>query len=178
MLMNGSVRRAIAIIGRQPLAVVRFIRKSMESAAISRLAARARPRVGQSDIRSFPLGPAVSLTAYRIDRPGFVGPAASVYWRDQELLRLDLQHVTPHVHYAFAQSKLWGGGGTRIYLLPMTIEEQADFGAFQIEHNLSWCFANHPDRRVNHSLPRPDGLRGAAQWLREQILDLHRANRH
>ncbi|UHD14922.1 hypothetical protein [Thiocapsa bogorovii] len=128
-------------------------------------------------MRTYPMGPRVELTVYWLDRPGVLGPSASVYWKNQELLRLDLHEASPHVHYGMAQSRLWHAGGERIYLPETPIETRAGFAAYQINRNLAWCFANHPDPQVSVDLPDHAVLQEAAAWLNECILELDRSNR-
>ncbi|SDW78274.1 hypothetical protein [Thiocapsa roseopersicina] len=154
---------------------VRAILRRMDSAVIEGLASAAPERVAVTELRAFPMGPDVELTVYWLDRPSVLGPSASLYWKGQELLRMDLHDANPHVHYGFAQSKLWRSGGERIYLPETPIETRAEFAAYQIKHNLAWCFANHPDPRAKRSLPDQAVLQEAASWLHKRILDLHRS---
>ncbi|CRI65720.1 hypothetical protein THIOKS12450012 [Thiocapsa sp. KS1] len=149
----------------------------LDSVVIEGLASEAPERVAVTDLRAFPMGSDVELTVYWLDRPGVLGPSASVYWQGQELLRMDLHEANPHVHYGLAQARLWRAGGERIYLPETPIEARAEFAAYQINRNLAWCFANHPDQRAKRSLPDHAVLQEAALWLHERILDLHRSKR-
>ena len=156
---------------------VREILRRLGSAVIEGLSSAAPHRVAVAELRSFVMGPDVELTVYWLDRPDALGPSASLYWKRQELLRMDLHETNPHVHYGLAQSRLWRAGGERIYIPEASIEARADFAAYQINRNLAWCFANHPDPIAKLNLPDQAVLQEAASWLRKHILDLHRSKR-
>jgi hypothetical protein len=150
----------------------------VEASVVQRRAKRIGPRVSARDHRHRPLEEELRIAAYWIERPGEVGPAVSVFWRDQEVMRLDLFDEGAHIHYGLAQALVRpGAGSARIYLPPISIEERAERARFELRHNLEWCLRTHPSlpaRRVD--LDRLD-LDGAADWLRAQVLDLDTQNR-
>lgn len=170
-------RRISARITEKTKRRIRAILRRIDSAIVEGLASEAPERVAVTDLRAFPMGTDVELTVYWLDRPGVLGPSASLYWKGQELLRMDLHEANPHVHYGLAQARLWRAGGERIYLPETSIEARAVFAAYQINHNLAWCFANHPDHRAKQGLPDRAVLQEASSWLHERILELHRSKR-
>jgi hypothetical protein len=135
------------------------------------------PRVATRDDRRRALG-ALAVRVYWIERPGEVGPATSVYWGHQELLRIDLFDEQAHLHYGFApQLRRPGGGGARIFVDVDTDDDRAARAAWEVRHNLAWCIATHPSKRVRSLHLDPTELDEVADWVRDQVLDVARSNR-
>jgi hypothetical protein len=126
------------------------------------------------DPRSIDIGRELVATVYWIDRLDIGrGPGASVFWHDQELMRIDLFEDRPHIHYGLAQNRGIGASAARVSLLP---DESgiggADRAAFELEHNLPYCLAIHPSRRVRRVQLDQQMLARAASQLREEIIDV------
>ena len=141
------------------------------SASVAASQAAAREVI---DARPIDIGDELVATAYWIDRSEVGrGPAASVAWRDQELMRIDLFPTGPHIHYGLAQQRAVDASGARVCLLP---DEHgaagADRAAFELEHNLTYCIATHPSRRIRKLHVDNETLARAAAQLREEIIDL------
>ncbi len=145
------------------------------SASVAASQAAAREVI---DPRPIELGDELLATAYWVDRPQVGrGPGASVVWRDQELMRIDLFPGGPHIHYGLAQQRAIDASGARVCLLPDECGAAgADRAAFELEHNLPYCIATHPSRRVRRvHVDEPTLARAAAQ-LREEIIDLAKSH--
>jgi hypothetical protein len=133
------------------------------------IAARDTPPRDVVDERRVPIGEALLATAYWIDRPEVGrGRGVSVFWRDQELMRIDLFDVGPHVHYGLAQMRALDAAGSSVRLS----SADADRAVFELEHNLRYAIGTHPSRRVRNIEIEPNVLALAAEQLREELLDL------
>lgn len=147
----------------------RVVEAGSASVAASQVAARE-----VVDARPIELGDELSGRVYWVDRPKFGrGPAVSIAWRDQELLRIDLFEERPHIHYGLAQQRAIDASGAQVHLLP---DEHgaggADRAAFEVERNLAYCIATHPSRRIRRIRIDESTLKRAAAQVREEIIDL------
>jgi hypothetical protein len=161
------------VLRRLFVETARVVEAGSASVAASQAAARE-----VEDSRPIDVGRDLVATVYWIDRPEVGrGPGASVFWHDQELMRIDLFAERPHIHYGLSQNRGLGASSARISLPP---EESgiggADRAAFELEHNLPYCIAIHPSRRVRRVQLDKQTLAHAAVQLREEIIDVAKSH--
>ena len=144
-----------------------------------RLALPPGRRVNLSDNRTFPIGTSLTAHVYWIDRPEGdprrrdtpeVGPAASVFWRKHELLRIDLFDEEPHIHFGLAQMRLYGN--PRVYLCEGSVDDRIERAVLELRPNLPWWIRTHPSRKLLRVHLDDAELERAAERLRRELTDL------
>jgi hypothetical protein len=161
------------VLRRLFVEIARVVEAGSTSVAASQAAAREIV-----DPRPIDIGEDLVATVYWINRPKVGrGPGASVFWHDQELMRIDLFEDRPHIHYGLAQNRGLGASSACISLLPDEFGiGGADRAAFELEHNLPYCLAIHPSRRVRRVQLDQQTLARAASQLREEIIDVAKSH--
>ena len=98
----------------------------------------------------------VSIDTYWLTSPtGQEGPAASVFWGDDEIMRIDILERRPHVHYRLYES-LGVPGRQSVELQPVSAGDPLAQLRWQLSRNIP--YALHLDRRravQRHVLSQP-----------------------
>ena len=105
---------------------------------------RVEPRQDTSAEATFRVDRELHVCAYWLRLEGDEGPAASVFWRDTEIMRIDMLQANPHLHYRFYGSR-GHVGASRAQVQPAPAAVLVD----RLEHELAanMAFALHIDPR-------------------------------
>ncbi|WCO68666.1 hypothetical protein PO878_07980 [Iamia majanohamensis] len=149
------MRPVSSIVAGSPLAVrvlrrtpPRWLRALPDRVSVPLVAARRHERANVEDVVLLE-GPGVLTTsAYWLTTRGDEGPAASVFYGCEEILRVDVLATAPHVHYGFNRHRGSDGGEGRVYLPPVVGGDAAARVHHELAHNLPVCLGSHPRRAV------------------------------
>lgn len=175
MEVRGHVRRvARSARGRLDGARRAALRRLPRAIYVPWLARRATARWCTLDHFEVAVPDPYRLDVYWLRRPnGDEGPAASLWDGPEEIVRIDGLLRAPHVHYDMAESRGRRSPGVSVRRPPMiTDREVADWGAFELEHNLPYALTLRHTYRPGRTELRPAWLVGAADELRQHWLGL------
>jgi hypothetical protein len=115
--------------------------------AVPVLARRNPDREDATQRAEWALDSALLVSAYWLRFGGQQGPAMSVHFRGEEILRIDCLNRSPHVHYCHAESLPRHGDG-RVWLPEQPPEALIDRAQFELTRNLQFSLHLHRSRRV------------------------------
>lgn len=143
--------------------------------AIQRLRGRTVMRSAERDcvhdLETIQIQDHMTLDVYWFESEVGVGPAASLYVYDDEVMRLDcFGGDAGHLHFNMRQSSRNGGG--RFYFLPGTIEEHIDRATFDLTRNFDFCQRRNRIHKIRHLDVDCDQLERAAELMSVKMHEL------
>lgn len=130
------------------------------------------PRPGTCDLRTVDVPEPYQLEAYWVRVGEDEGPAASLFHRRDEILRLDCLRDAPHLHYGMAESRHRAPLEPRVYFPPGSMDEQITRAVHELGHNVAYCTGLHRRRSVRRATVDEGAFRDAAEELGRQLRDL------
>jgi hypothetical protein len=122
--------------------------------AVPLLARRGYERTDTADRAEWVVDDAIVVSAYWLRFCDEHGPAISVHFRDEELMRIDCLNRNPHVHYGHAESLHRHGHG-RVWLPERTAETLIERAEYELTNNLAFSLHLHRSRRAQqHPIDR------------------------
>lgn len=122
--------------------------------AVPLLDRRNRGRSDTTSHATWAVDDEIVVSAYWLRVNDEQGPAISVHFRAEEILRIDCLDRRPHLHYCQVESRARRGQG-RIWLDERTADHLIERAEYELTHNLD--FSLHLVRRRSvqrHQLPR------------------------
>jgi hypothetical protein len=166
-------RRVSAMCRKAVCKAALRVASALDLWVLTRSSRQRTARVNKSDVRCLSFLGEFEAEVYWIDRPEQreVGPAISVFLRDQEMLRVDLFAERQHVHYGHDLNRLRPSPTARVHL-PEQVESRAARGSHEVRCNLEYSVRQHPHRAVRRREFPADQMVTVADWVQAQIRNL------
>ena len=130
----------------------------------------------RKDIVILPLGNNANLEVYwREDKLG-IGPAASVYIYNREVLRFDC-FGEEEGHFHISTPYKGSIASDRIYYTEKNVEDQIDRTFFEIKTNIFSYINMHPSKRIRGIQLDKKNLENSAIEMKKIMLDYYRINK-
>ncbi len=136
----------------------RYLRWLPSRLAVPVLSATGWPRAHTEDVRVVAVPRPFRLEAYWLHVGGQQGPAYSLFYEDDEILRVDCLPEGGHIHYGLAEARHRNPAQARVFLPPGPLADQVERATFELATNVPYCTGL--DRRPVRALGggRPGGL--------------------
>lgn len=154
----------------------RVLTRLPRSIAVPALSHRTPSRSDVVDRLTVAVDEHIQLEAYWLRFGGSSGPAVSVSFDDEELLRIDGLVGSPHMHYCQSESR--ARLGQRRVLLPESSDHDLiERTCFEVQHNLGFALHLHRRRSVQRHQVDPIRLASVIDDAHRHLLDCVRLNR-
>jgi hypothetical protein len=118
---------------------------------VPELTARGWPRGHTEDVLRVDVPEPFRLEAYWLHVGDDQGPAYSLFFEADEILRVDCIGAKGHIHYGLAESRHRAPAEPRVYLPASTAADQVDRAAFELARNVGYCTGLHRRRAVRRA---------------------------
>jgi hypothetical protein len=124
------------------------------------------------DLTTHEIQDGIFMEVYWVSEPVGPGPGASIYIRDDEVMRFDcFGSDLGHYHFNVRQSRYVPHGElTRIYFPAGTVQEHIDYAVVQLRRNLDYGRGMNLDPRVRTVLLDQLAIERAADLMREELM--------
>ena len=126
----------------------RHVRRLPRRLAVPVLSATGWPRACTEDVREFEVPAPFRLEAYWLRVHGDEGPAYSLFYEGDEILRVDCLGEAGHIHYGLAEARHRNPAEARVYLPPGSPADQVERATFELARNVAYCTGLHRRRAV------------------------------
>jgi hypothetical protein len=150
----------------------RLLRRLPARVAVPVLSTRAWPRAHTEDVRVVAVPAPYRLEAYWLRIGEDEGPALSLFFAADEVLRVDCLGERGHIHYGLAESRHRGAAESRVYLPPSSVSEQIDRATFELARNVAYCTGLHRLRSVRATTVDAEAFAQAADEVGAHLHDL------
>jgi hypothetical protein len=149
-----------------------WLRRLPSGIAVPILTELGWPRADTCDEREIEVPDPFRLEAYWLRVGDDEGPAASLFYGVDEILRIDCLRANPHLHYGLAESRHRAPAEARTYFPPASMEEQIDRAVFELGRNVAYCTGLHRSWRVRTAPVDEVAFQQAAEVVGEHLRDL------
>jgi hypothetical protein len=136
---------------------------------VPELTARGWPRGHTEDVLRVDVPEPFRLEAYWLHVGDDQGPAYSLFFEADEILRVDCIGAKGHIHYGLAESRHRSPAEPRVYLPPSDVDQQVDRAAFELARNVGYCTGLHRRRSVRTMPVDTDAFARAAHEVADHL---------
>ncbi len=126
------------------------------------------------DVRRHAIQDQIFMEVYWVAPPVGPGPGASIYIRDDEVMRFDCFGADlGHYHFNVRQAKFFPDGETtRIFFPAGTVQDHIENAVVQLRRNLDYGRGMNTDARIRAVRIDQRAVDQAAAWMRDQLMQI------